>query len=126
MIEKENLTDIINLSGPATTDLNYTVNQFFNLHDPLDKIPLSKIEVENIFLPPIEKITLLLMQNYQSFDPIIRQLKSWHNIYKYKTKPAKADTTILGSKTLIRYFRNFNNTTINENTDLLEYNTSDS
>ena len=48
---------------------------------------------------------------------MIRQLKSWQ---KYKTKPAKADTTILGNKTL-RYFRKFNNSTINENTDLLEY-----
>ena len=63
-----------------------------------------------------------MIQKYQNFDLIIRQLKSWH---KYKTKPAKADTTILGNKTLLRYFKKFNNT-INENTDLLEYNTSDS
>ena len=58
------------------------------------------------------------MKQYQNLDPVIRQLKSWH---KYKTKPVKADTTILGNKTLLRYFRKFNNTTINENTDLLEY-----
>ena len=64
-----------------------------------------------------------MIQKYQHFDPIIRQIKSWH---KNKTKPAKADTTILGNKTLHRYFRKFNKTTINENTDLLEHNTSDS
>ena len=54
---------------------------------------------------------------------MIRQLESGH---KYKTKPAKADNTILGNKTLLRYFRKFNKTTINENTDLLEYHLDDS
>ena len=54
---------------------------------------------------------------------MIRQFKSWH---KYKTKPVKADTTILGNKTLLRYFRKFNNTAIDENTDLLEYQLNDS
>ena len=63
------------------------------------------------------------MKKYQNLDPVIRQLKSWH---KYKTKPAKADTTILGNKTLLRYYRKFNNTSINENTDLLEYQLDDS
>ena len=63
------------------------------------------------------------MKQYQNLDPVIRQLKSWH---KYKTKPVKADTTILGNKTLLRYFRKFNNTTNNENTDLLEYQLNDS
>ena len=63
------------------------------------------------------------MKRYQNLDPVIRQLKSWH---KYKTKPAKADTSILGNKTLIRYFRNFNKTSVNENTDLLEYQLDDS
>ena len=63
------------------------------------------------------------MKLYQNLDPVIRQLKSWH---KYKTKPVKADTTILGNKTLLRYFRKFNNTTINENTDLLEYKLNES
>ena len=53
---------------------------------------------------------------------MIRQLKSCH---KYKTKPTKADTTILGNKTLLRHFRKYNNTTINEITDLLEYQTPD-
>ena len=110
LIEKENLTDILNLSGPPTTDLKDTVNQVFNLHDPHDTIPLSKIEVESIFSPPTEKITPQLLQKYQNFDPVIRQLKPWH---KYKTNPAKADTTILGNKKLLRYNSKFNNTTIN-------------
>ena len=52
-------------------------------------------------------MTLELLQIYQNLYPVIRQLKSWH---KYKTKPAKADTTILGNKTLLRYFRKFSNT----------------
>ena len=122
LIEKENLTDKINLTGPPTNDPKYTVNQVFDLHDPLDTIPLSKLEFENIFLPPTEKVTLQLLQKYQNLDPVIRQLKSWH---KFKTKPTKADTTILGNKTLLRYFRKFNNTTINEDTDLLEYQSDD-
>ena len=98
---------------------NFSINQVFDLHDPLDTIPLSKFEIENIFLPPTETITISTIKQYQNLDPIIRQLKSWH---KYKTKPIKADSTILGNKTLLRYFRKFNNTTINEKTDLLEYN----
>ena len=72
MIEKENLTDKISLSGPPINDSKYTIYQVFDLHDPLDTIPLSKIEVENIFLPPTEKITLQLLQKYQNFDPVIR------------------------------------------------------
>ena len=123
LIEKENLTDKIKLSGPQPNDSKYTMNQVFDLHDPLDTIPLSKLEIENIFLPPTDIITLELLKQYQNLDPVIRQLKSWH---KYKTKPVKADTTILGNKTLLRYFRKFNNTTINENTDLLEYQLNDS
>ena len=63
------------------------------------------------------------MKQYQNFDPVIRQLKSWR---KYKIKPAKADTTFLGNKTLLRYFRKFNNTTTIENADLLEYQLDDS
>ena len=123
LIEKENLTDKINLSGPQTKDLKYTINKVFDLHDPLDTIPLSKLKIDNLFLPPTDKATLELLNQYQNLDPVIRQLKAWH---KYKTKPVKADTTILGNKTLLRYFRKFNNTTINENTDLLEYNLNDS
>ena len=117
------MTDKINLSGPQTNYSKYTINQVFNLHDPLDTIPLSKLENDNIFLPPTEKITLEILKQYPYFDPVIRQLKPWH---KYKIKPAKAETTILGDKTLLRYFRKFNNTTINENTDLLEYQLDDS
>ena len=58
LIEKENLTDKINLSGPQTNDSTYTINQVFDLHDPLDTIPLSKLEIENIFRLPTEKITI--------------------------------------------------------------------
>ena len=80
LIEKENLTDKINLSGPPTTDSKYTINQVFDLHDPLDTIPLSKFEIENIFLPPTETITISTLKQYQNLDPIIRQLKSCTNI----------------------------------------------
>ena len=123
LVEKENLTDKIKLSGPEINDSKYTINQVFNLHDPLDTIPLSKLEVDNIFLPPTEKIAHELLKQYQNLNPVIKQLKSWH---KNKTKPAKADTTILGNKTLLRYFRKLNHTTINGNTDLLEYHLDDS
>ena len=78
LIEKENLTDKINLSGPQTNDSKYTINQVFNLHDPLDTISLSKLETDKKIFPPTEKITLELLQQYQNFDPVIRQLKSWH------------------------------------------------
>ena len=123
LIEKEKLTDKKNLSGTQTNDSKYTINQVFDLHDPLDTVLLSKLEIDNIFLPPTDKNTIELLKQYQNLDPVIRQLKSWH---KFKTKPVKADTTILGNKTLLRYFRKFNNTTINENTDLLEYQLNDS
>ena len=121
-MEKENLHDNVNLSGPPNTDSKYTTNQVFNLHDSLDTIPLSKLEIEN-FLPPIrEKMTLELFQKNQNLDPVFRQLKFQH---KYKTKPLKADTTILGNKTLLIYFRKINDTSINENTDILVYQTPD-
>ena len=68
------------------------------------------------------KITLELFQKYQNLDLVIRRLKLWH---KNKTKPTKADTTILENKTLLRYFRKLNNTTIKENTDICEYQTPD-
>ena len=122
LIGKENPTDTTNLSGPLPNDSKYTINQVFNLHDPLDTVPLSKIEIENILLPTTEKITLELLQKYQNLDPVIRQLKSWH---KYKNKPTKADTTILGNKFFLRYFRKLNKTTVNENTDILEFRTTD-
>ena len=118
--EKENLTDTINLSGPLRNDSKYTTNQVFNLNDPFNTIPISKIQVENIFLPTTETITLELLRKCRNLDLVIRQLKSWN---KYKTKPIKADTTILGNKTLLRFFRKLNKTTTNENTDILEYQT---
>ena len=46
-------------------------------------------------------------------------------MHKYKTKPTKADTTVLGNKILLRYSRNINKTTINEKTEILEYRTPD-
>ena len=98
-------------------DSKYTINPVFNLHDPLDTVPLSKVEIEKIFLPNTEKFTLELLQKHQNLDPVVRQLISW---YKYKTKPIKADTVILENKTLLRYFKNFDNTSINDNTDILE------
>ena len=55
MIEKEKLTDKVKISEPPINDLKHTINQGFDLHDPLDTIPLSKLEVENIFLPPTKK-----------------------------------------------------------------------
>ena len=105
-IRKKNLTDNINLSGPPVNDSKYTINHVFNLHDPLDTILLSKIEIEITFLPITEKIALELLQKHQNLDPVIRKLKSWHN---YKTKPLKADTTILGKKTLLDISENFEN-----------------
>ena len=122
-IENENLTDHTKLSGPPDTDSKYTINQVFDLHDPLDNISLSKIEIENISLPNTEKLTIGMLQKYTKFDPVIRQLKSRHT---YNAKPMKADIPILGNKTLLRYFKKFNNTSINENTKLLKYQTSDS
>ena len=121
-MEKGNLTDNIILSCPPNNDSKYPINHVFNLHDPLDTIPLSKIEIENIFLPITEQITLEFLQKHQNLDPVIRQFKFQH---KYKIKPIKADITILGNETLLRYFRKFSNTSINENTDTLEYQTSD-
>ena len=101
-----------------------TNQSFFSLHkNPTQITEFTDLEIENIFLPPTEKITITTLKQYQNLDPVIRQLKSWH---KYKTKPLKADTTILGNKTLLRYFRKFSNTTINENTDLLEYQLNES
>ena len=82
LIEKEILTDKMNLSGPQTNDSKSTINQVFDLHDPLDTIPLSKLEIDNIFLPPTDKVTLELLKQYQNLDTVIRHLKSWH---KYKT-----------------------------------------
>ena len=89
----------------------------------LTQFPFQNWKLKKKFLPTTDKTTVELLKQYQNLDPVIRQLKSWH---KYKTKPVKADTTILGNKTLLRYFRKFNNTAINDNTDLLEYQLNDS
>ena len=97
LIEKENLIDKKNLSGPPDKVSKYTINQVFNLHEPLDNKPFSKTEMEKTFLPTTEKLTPELLQKYQTLDPVIKQLKSWH---RYKTKPIKTDITILGNKTL--------------------------
>ena len=94
----------------------------FFIHDPLDTIPLSKLKNEKNFLPITEKITLELLQKHQNLDSVIRQLKSWP---KYETKPLRADTTIIGNKTLFRYFKKFNDTSINEISDILKYQTTD-
>ena len=69
MIKKENLTDNINASSPPDIGSNCTKNQVFNLQDPLDTMPISKIEIENIFVPIIEELTLELLQKYQNLDP---------------------------------------------------------
>ena len=45
-------------------------------------------------------------------------MESWH---KYKTKTEKANITILGNKTLLRYFRKLNSISINEYTVIIEY-----
>ena len=121
LIEK-NFTDNVILSGPTNTDSKFINKYVFNLHDPLDTIPLSKLENENNILRITEKITLKLLQKHHNLDPVIRQLKSWQ---KYETEPLKADTTILGNKNLLSYFRKFNDTSTNENTDILEYQTPD-
>ena len=76
------------------------------------------MEIENVFLSITEKLTLELLHKHLNLDPVIRQLNFWH---KYKTKPIEADITILGKKTHLRYSRKFNNTSINEITDTLEY-----
>ena len=90
------------------------------MQDPSDIIPLSKTKYQNIFLQTTEKITVELVQNYQNLDPVIRQLKSWH---KHKIKSIKADITVLGINTPLRYFKKLNNTTKNEINNLLEYQT---
>ena len=38
----------------------------------LTQYPYQKQEVENIFLPTTENITLELLQKYQNIDPVIR------------------------------------------------------
>ena len=60
------MTDKIKLSGPPDLDSKHTINQVFIFQDPLDNISLSKREIENIFLPVTEKITLKLLQKHKT------------------------------------------------------------
>ena len=113
-MKKEKLTEGINFQD---SNSKYTRNKNFNLQDPLDNIPLSKTKYQNIFLQNTEKSTMELERNYQNLDPVIRQLKSWH---KYNTKSINADITIFENNTLLRFFKKFNNTTINENKIILQ------
>ena len=80
-MDKENLTDIINLSGPPTTDLKYTVNQVFNLHDPLDTVPLSKIEVENVFTTK--------RKNYSTINTKILKFRPYNLNHDTNTKQSQ-------------------------------------
>ena len=70
LLEKENLTDNVNLSQPPNLDSKYTIYQVFNLHESLDNILLSKTETENIFLPARKKCHLSYYKNKlsQSID----------------------------------------------------------
>ena len=70
----------------------------FDLRNQVDNVPLSSQEIQNLFSPCTVKLTTNLLKEFQNFDPVILQLKSWHN---YKTKPGKASFTILGNKTLL-------------------------
>ena len=58
LVEKENLTDNMNLSGPPDLDSKFTINQVFNIHDPLYNKPLSKTENKIFFLLATGKLTL--------------------------------------------------------------------
>ena len=104
LIEKENLSDSIKLTGPSDISSKYTINKIFNLQNLLYNIPLSKIETQNIFLSVTANLKPLLKQKYQYLQTVIRQPKSWH---KYKIKPMKADMTIRENTKLLRYSRNF-------------------
>ena len=52
-------------------------------------------------LPSKVKVTTDLLKKHQNLDLVFHQRKSWH---KNKTKHGKANLTILGNKTLLRYF----------------------
>ena len=76
LIEKENLTEVINLSGTLATDKKYTVNQVFSLHENRSRI---------FFLPPTEKITLQLIQKYQNLTLLLDNLNQGTNIKQSKS-----------------------------------------
>ena len=83
------------MPGPPKSNQKFTINKIFNLQDPLDDIPLSEKEIQNIFLPSTETLTLQLLRKHQYLDHVIRQLKFW---LKRNTKPVKADITVLGKE----------------------------
>ena len=108
---------MISVSGKTVTSQKHTINKIFNLTHLLDTISFDKKEIQKSFLPNTEKLALDFLQKYQILDPVIVQLKFWH---KYKTQPIKANITILGNKSSLRFFRKFNKTTRYETTDILE------
>ena len=65
------------------------------------------------------------MTYYRKIDTLTQSIDNLNLGKKIKTKPVKADTTILGNKTLLKWFRKFINTSTNENTDILEYQISE-
>ena len=54
LVQKK-ITDKIKLSRPPDLDPNYTIIQVFNLHDPLDNIPLSKRKLKIFIEEPQRK-----------------------------------------------------------------------
>ena len=86
LIEKENLTEAINLQRHLNSNQKYTIKKIFNLQDTLDNIHLSKTKFEKFCSQTQKKLHL---KNFKklNLDFCIRQFKSWH---KYKTKPIKA------------------------------------
>ena len=112
LLEKENLTDVINL--PAPPQFRFKPKKYNQLDiqftRPPGNIPLSKIEIQNIFLTKAKKMTPKYYNKTLSSNNI-------NHGNKNETKPMKPDI-VLGIKTLLQYFRNFYSTTINENTDL--------
>ena len=120
---KKNFTDNINSSGSPDLDWKKkNNNSSFYSTWTTRKYTLLKNGNRKFFLAATEKRIHDLLQKNRHFDPVNRQLKSRH---KYKTKPVKADTTNLGNKTLLKWFRKFINTSTNENTDVLEYQISE-
>ena len=84
--EKENLTDTINLSGPLPNDLKYTMNQVFNLHDPLDTIPLSKLEVESIFYYQQRQLHYNYYKNFKTLTLLLDNSNYETNIKRNQQK----------------------------------------
>ena len=68
LIEKKNLTVNISSSGFPNTDSKYTINQVFDLHDPLENMFLSNYEIENVFLPNTDYYKNTNSTKIQSLD----------------------------------------------------------